>query len=180
MTPFYLFLIFLSIIAIFLILFFILGFIFLFFEIFWLFKTQVPFGKSNMRIVKEFLDKLDLKGKIFVDLGSGDGSIIFEAVKRGAKGIGYEINPFLYYLSLIRGRILGCKNFYFYKQDFRKADLKNADYIYLYLTPEILNNVSEFVFNNCKENSKIITFSFKFRNKEPIEIFKNKIFVYKK
>ncbi len=172
----YLFLILGIILSISLIGIFLFALILVIFDIIWFFKTKVPFGRSNMKIVKEFLDNLDLKDKIFVDLGSGDGSIIFEAVKRGAIGIGYEINPFLYYLSIVKGKILGYKNFNFYKEDFREADIKNADYIYLYLTPKVLNEIAEFIFNNCKENCKIITFDFRFYNKEPIEIFKKKNF----
>ena len=37
------------------------------------FKTEVPFGRSNIKLVREFLDGLDLENKIFIDLGSGDG-----------------------------------------------------------------------------------------------------------
>jgi predicted NACHT family NTPase len=176
----YLFLILLIILSLCLTGIFLFSLILVIFDIIWFFKTKVPFGRSNIKLVKEFLDKLDLENKIFIDLGSGDGSIVFEAIKRGAKGIGYEINPFLYYLSLIKGKILGHKNYYFYKQDFRKANIQDADYIYLYLTPKVLNEISEFIFNNCKNNCKIITFDFRFYNKEPIEIFKNRIFVYKK
>jgi len=175
-----LFLVLLIVCGLFLIGIFLLALILVIFDIIWFFKTKIPFGRSNIKIVKEFLDNLDLTDKIFIDLGSGDGAIIFEAVKRGARGIGYEINPLLYYLSLIKGKFLGYKNFKFYKEDFRKADIKNADYIYLYLTPRALNEISDFIFENCKEDCKIITFDFRFYGKEPIEIFKNRIFVYKK
>ncbi len=31
----------------------------------------------------------------FVDLGSGDGRVLFMAAEKGAKAVGYELNPFL-------------------------------------------------------------------------------------
>lgn len=37
-----------------------------------------------------------------VDLGSGDGIVLSEAIKLGARAYGYEINPFLVILSKLR------------------------------------------------------------------------------
>ena len=37
----------------------------------------------------------NLKGKRMVDIGSGDGRIVIEFARNGAKAEGYEINPLL-------------------------------------------------------------------------------------
>lgn len=41
---------------------------------------------------------------VVVDLGSGDGQVLVEAVKRGAAGYGYELNPLLVVVSRLRLR----------------------------------------------------------------------------
>ena len=44
------------------------------------------------------------KKDVIVDLGSGDGRVLMEAVRHGATGIGYELNPFLVLVSRVRLR----------------------------------------------------------------------------
>lgn len=39
-----------------------------------------------------------------VDIGSGDGLVLREAARRGARAVGYEINPFLFVLSKLLSR----------------------------------------------------------------------------
>lgn len=38
---------------------------------------------------------------VLVDIGSGDGVVLREAAKRGARGVGYELNPVLVVISKI-------------------------------------------------------------------------------
>ncbi len=42
--------------------------------------------------------------EIFVDIGSGDGVVLREASKLGARAIGYELSPWLFILSKIMSR----------------------------------------------------------------------------
>lgn len=53
-----------------------------------------------------------------VDLGSGDGLVLVEATKRGARGYGFEINPVLVIVSKLR---LGKK------ANIRMTDMWNTD-----------------------------------------------------
>jgi SAM-dependent methyltransferase len=43
-------------------------------------------------------------GDLVVDLGSGDGAVLLAGVKRGARVVGYELNPFLALISRFRLR----------------------------------------------------------------------------
>lgn len=56
-----------------------------------------PYVPSQKRDLSAAFDELyQLGPKDFVvDIGSGDGVVLREAAKRGASGVGYEINPFL-------------------------------------------------------------------------------------
>lgn len=63
----------------------------------------VPSLKKEVRFAFDELYPVH-KGDVVVDLGSGDGVVLSEAVRRGASAYGYEINPFLVLLSKLRLR----------------------------------------------------------------------------
>ncbi len=60
-----------------------------------------PYVPSRRRDLKRMFDELYPVSKydLLVDLGSGDGLILREASRRGAKAVGYEISPLLVTLS---------------------------------------------------------------------------------
>jgi SAM-dependent methyltransferase len=58
----------------------------------------VPSKKGNLK--EAFTDLYPLgEFDLLVDIGSGDGVVLREAAKRGAKAVGYEINPVLVLIS---------------------------------------------------------------------------------
>ena len=72
----------------------------------------IPFGAPFLPTMKKdretALDLLDLKpGQLFIDLGSGDGSLLMLAAQKGLRAEGYEINPFLWLYSWLRTRRYG-------------------------------------------------------------------------
>jgi len=77
------------------------------------------------------------RGRIFVDLGSGDGRLVFRAAREGmfSKCIGYEINPLLYGYAQTKRLLLSPWNrLYwsstsFYAADIWKVDLREADVV---------------------------------------------------
>lgn len=65
-----------------------------------------PYVPSHRRYVRLALTKLyDLKPTdILVDLGSGDGLVLRLARQKGARAIGYELNPALVFISRLLAR----------------------------------------------------------------------------
>lgn len=62
-----------------------------------------PYVPTLKRDFKLLFDTLELRsGDHVVDLGSGDGRIVLEAAKRGAKATGVELNIFLVLLARLR------------------------------------------------------------------------------
>lgn len=63
--------------------------------------TGAPYVPSRSRDIKRMFDELYIlkPSDVLIDVGSGDGIVLREASRRGAKAIGYEINPFLVALS---------------------------------------------------------------------------------
>ncbi len=60
-----------------------------------------PYVPSRRKDVKRMFDELYplAKTDLLIDMGSGDGLILREASRRGARAIGYEISPVLVPLS---------------------------------------------------------------------------------
>lgn len=111
------------------------------------------------------------RGQTVVDLGCGDGrSLIIAAKIFNAKGIGVERSLYCYLRSKL--------NVYFSKQkgiqivfgDFAKLEgqVKKADIIYLYLLNSVLKNIEDWIFQNIKNDSKIVSLSFQFEKHKPM------------
>lgn len=67
------------------------------FVVFW----GAPYVPSKKKDLARALDELYPIGKddVLIDIGSGDGVVLRAAAKRGAKAIGYELNPILVVIS---------------------------------------------------------------------------------
>jgi SAM-dependent methyltransferase len=121
----------------------------------------------TMRAQQEVaLDLLDLKkGQIFYDLGCGDGRMLRAATKRGLKAIGYELNPILCvvaWINTLRYRKsikIKCGNFW-------KADVKNADGIFVFLIDNKMNRLDKFIQRQCKKPLKLASYAFQIPGKE--------------
>lgn len=63
----------------------------------------VPSKKTDLK--KAFDELYDLGEKdLLVDIGSGDGVVLREAARRGARAVGYELNPLLVLISRLLSR----------------------------------------------------------------------------
>ncbi len=63
----------------------------------------VPTRKKQVQQAFDELYKISKKD-VVIDLGSGDGMLLREAARRGAKAIGYELNPILVVISKLLSR----------------------------------------------------------------------------
>jgi SAM-dependent methyltransferase len=62
-----------------------------------------PYVPTHRRTVRAALDLLEINDSdVVVDLGSGDGQILRAVAGRGARAIGYEINPVLCFIAWLR------------------------------------------------------------------------------
>jgi SAM-dependent methyltransferase len=84
----------------------------------------VPYVQTPMEIVERMLRMAEVrKGDHVIDLGSGDGRIIIEAAKRGATGLGVELDGNLVKLATENAAKAGVAD----KVQFRVMDLFDAD-----------------------------------------------------
>lgn len=139
-----------------------------------------PFTKSSKSEIQTMFDLAQIKkGETIIDLGSGDGTILIEAAKRGAKAIGIELNPFLVWYSRVRVRLLGYEEKVSVKWgNFTKFSLKTADAVFLYLLPKTLDKFQEKLTRELKVGARIISNGAKLKGWK-IEKEKDNVFLYR-
>ena len=133
--------------------------------------TQGALYVSTTRVrIEAFLDAVIMTAdQLFVDLGCGDGRVLRCANKRyGVRAIGYEINLLAYIkarcLSLLHPQIrLKLRNFW-------QADISNADVIFCYLYPDVLDRLSEKLCKELKTGATVISGNFPLPGWTPSEV----------
>lgn len=169
-------------------------------------RSPIPYFPSNKQDLPLILKALNLRsGQTVIDLGAGDGIVVFEAAKQTQK-LGYntqfiavEINPILILILFLR-RIFNPnkKNIKVIYADMFKFDLnvilkglkdpissqilrsaQNDVTVFLYISPWFM----EKVYKKLKEDLKsfeLVSYFYPLKNKKPTKsaMGKNKIFIY--
>lgn len=128
------------------------------------FYTGAPFVPSTDKTSKAMIKHAYIKkGMRVLDLGSGNGKLLFLAAQRGAYAIGYEINPFLVLTASIfalftpfRKRI---KNVW---KNLWTADIGDADVIFVYLIPWKMDKLENKLLREARPETRIVCNSFLF------------------
>lgn len=116
---------------------------------------------TSRKKMKEMVKRLDLKkGDTFVDLGCGDGRVVFEVAKnfKDVKCIGYEISPIHIMIAKLSRIIL----FPFNKRvriipdNFLKADFSDVDVVYVNWGNKIPKKYEKFLKELDKKDIKIV------------------------
>src|SRR3954468_18071249 len=98
----------------------------------------VPYVQTPMEIVERMLRMAEIRpGDTVIDLGSGDGRIVIEAAKRGARGFGVDLDPNLVKLATQNASAAGVADrARFEARDLFETDLSPASVITMYLLPD--------------------------------------------
>lgn len=136
------------------------------------FFTRVPYVPSSKARLKHIFQKFRFKkNQIIYDLGCGDGRFLIQAERQfGIHGIGYEIAPLPYLIAIIY-RLLSRSKVQIRFGNFFKADLHDADIIFCYLYPGIIEKVYKKISQECRPGTKLISNTFSIKNLQPIEIY---------
>ena len=141
--------------------------LFFFYTIVAIFKGA-SFVPTTHRRVARLLDLADIKpGEKLLDLGSGDGRILFAAAARGAVCIGVEINPLLCIYSRLLAKFKGMSSVSIHRQDFWRFNLSEIDILTLYLVPIRLAELKAKVLAEMKSGSRVISAMYLFDDWEP-------------
>ncbi|HLO30673.1 MAG TPA: hypothetical protein VK249_16125 [Anaerolineales bacterium] len=115
------------------------------------------------------------------DLGAGDGRVLFIAAREfGAKTVGIEVGPVQCLLIWLRAITSGAGNQVQIRwANFYKADLHEADVIFVYATSKEIVKLAPHLENQLKQGARVISISADFLEWEPQE-FDNRdlVFIY--
>lgn len=122
-----------------------------------------PYVPTKKKELINFLKEAHIKkGSVFLELGCGDGRVVATAVKEyGAKGIGIDINPLLIHWARFKARLAKVPDVKFITQNIFATDLSNADIIYLFLMPKLIEKLQPKMEHDTKKGAVIISHGFK-------------------
>lgn len=102
------------------------------------------FGTSNLDIMEELFKGLDVKDKVFLDMGSGDGRIVLLASLFFKKAIGIEFDAQLVQESLVAREKLGFDESVVFEQaDYLDVDFSKIDVLFTYMDHEFSKELIE-------------------------------------
>lgn len=108
-------------------------------------------------------------GKL-LDVGSGDGRIVFTAAKLGFKADGVELNPWLVYYSrlaaLLNPQYRGSK---FYRKNLWTFDLKPYNNIVIFGVEQMMQEFENKLLSETSHDTAIVVCRFPLPNMVPIE-----------
>ncbi|MFZ2024981.1 MAG: hypothetical protein WAV51_01690 [Microgenomates group bacterium] len=138
----------------------------LFFYMALAFLTGAPYVPSTTSVSKVMIALAHIKkGETIVDLGSGDGRLLFLAARAGAKAIGLEINPYLVLFTTIKALCSPERTMIrAYWKNFWRADFQNANVVFVYLLPWRMKQLEEKLLREMKPGSRVVSNSFIFPN----------------
>ncbi len=125
--------------------------------------SAAPWVPAFKRDIEAVLDDSGLKaGELYIELGCGEGRLLKAAAKRGARVIGYEINPLLWLITWLR--VLPYKNAQVRLRDFWGVDLSRADVVLAFLVPRTMPRLETKIKNHMKPGSRLVSYIFELPN----------------
>lgn len=149
--------------------------------------VEAPWVPTPINIVESVLDLISVSvGDVVVDLGCGDGRVVIEVAKRGAKGVCIEIDAKLIEIARNKEQQLNVEErIVFINDDMFKVDISYATIVYMYLTTNIINKLKSKILTELRPGTTIISLDYSLDWLEPVEIVEfstntkyHKIYIY--
>lgn len=136
----------------------------------WFAGSDAPYVATKDEFISKVLKKAGAKkGKVFYELGSGDGRVVMAAAKLGTRSFGIEQSWLRVWYSRYKAKRLGLKNAFFFHGDIFQRNYYPADLIYIFLLPKGVKKLEPKLKKELKKGSKVITQTFHFPTWEPAE-----------
>ncbi len=145
-------------------------------------KIGAPYAPTRRRVVRKTFDQLNInEDDTLIDLGAGDGSILIEAARRGAKAIGFELSPIMYVIA--RLRTLRYRGVRILLRNFYKQPLREATVIFAFLMPNNMPKVRQMLNGQQIPNGRFfLSYMFALNDAQPITVIREEncgpIYVY--
>lgn len=124
--------------------------------------SLAPFDRTPAPVAKKMLELARLEpGETLLDIGCGDGAILAEAARRGARAIGVDRSAQLVRLARARLRRLKlAQAVELVAGDFRCVRPARADVITLYLTTRGNSEVFQYLKERIRKDCRLVSHDF--------------------
>ena len=137
-------------------------------------RTDVPFVPTLRKDLRTVFTLADIHpSDTVVELGSGDGRFVIDAVGRfGAqRGIGYDLSRPLVAIARLRARWRGVDDrVSFVRSDARSCNVSSATLVYLYLVPVFVDELAGSTLLKLAPGARVLSSDF------PIDTAKHRAF----
>ncbi|HUG76415.1 MAG TPA: class I SAM-dependent methyltransferase, partial [Burkholderiales bacterium] len=123
---------------------------------------DVPFVPTDQKVVEKMLELARVGPRdIVYDLGSGDGRIVIAAAKKGARGVGVDIDPQRIEEARENARAAGVEDrVRFVQGDLFKADIGDATVVTLYLLSTVNQRLRPKLLAELRPGTRIVSHAF--------------------
>ncbi len=158
-------------------------FIVLFFAFFDRLRASAPFVPAPQEIANEIPKLVPIrKDEKIIDLGCGDARILIAYEQQCQSwGIGYDLGLLPTILSWLNLKKNKCRKSKIVRLNFFQADLSEADLIFVYLLPQVLQSLKGKFKKELKSGCKIVSLAFPLDYFSPVQTFnvgQKRLFVY--
>jgi len=129
------------------------------------------FTRTHPSMIKKILENIKLEPtQVVYDLGCGDGRFLRTVVKRyNVKAIGFEINPWAYFLAKIYNVFSKTKvNVVF--ANFWHKKVSNANLVFCYLFPDVMRKLKEKLEKELRPGTFVVSCNFPIPDWQPKRI----------
>lgn len=133
-------------------------------------KVCLPFVPATTEQLLAVSKALAGRSGKLLDVGSGDGRIVFTAAKLGFQADGVELNPWLVYYSrivaLLKPEYRGSK---FFRSDLWKFDLKPYNNIVIFGVEQMMKDFEHKILTETNKDTVVVACRFPLPNMTPVE-----------
>jgi cyclopropane fatty-acyl-phospholipid synthase-like methyltransferase len=135
-------------------------------------KKIVPFVPTPQEVVDKMIELGGVKkGDTVYDLGSGDGRIVITAAKKGARAVGFEIDPDLIKESRENVKKAGVADrAEIRQQDILTVDLSAASVVTMYLLPDVNLKLKPKILSQLKPGARVVSHAFDMGDWKPNKV----------
>jgi SAM-dependent methyltransferase len=132
-------------------------------------EPDVPYAPTPHEVVAQMLDLAGVTAAdVVYDLGSGDGRIVIMAARRGARGVGVEIDPELVARARRNARDAGvAARVRFVRQDLFKTSLRDATVVTLFLYPDVNLRLRPKLLGELRPGTRVVSYAFDMGDWQP-------------
>src|SRR5690606_32741577 len=134
-------------------------------------RPDVIFVPTREAVVEAMLDVAKVgSDDIVYDLGCGDGRIVIAAARRGARGVGIDIDPKRIQEANANAKDAGVTDrVMFLEQDLFTSDIREATVVTLYLLPGLNLKLRPILMEQLRPGTRIVSHDFDMGDWKPEE-----------